>query len=103
MTWMFVCNRCNGILDAQGGRSRRTSKACSQPDGRVDVEFRVALLDQQEIRRRRRRVEAVLAAKGVRGMGADDWNIRKRLTLNLGVRYDLETGVFAEHIEFLRS
>ena len=35
------------------------------------------------------------------GWVQDDWNIRKRLTLNLGVRYDLETGVFAEHIEFL--
>src|SRR6185503_8946307 len=35
------------------------------------------------------------------GWVQDDWSIRKRLTLNLGVRYDLETGVFAEKIEFL--
>jgi hypothetical protein len=35
------------------------------------------------------------------GWVQDDWNIRKRLTLNLGVRYDLETGVFAEHTAFL--
>ena len=29
----------------------------------------------------------------------DDWQIGSKLTLNLGVRYDLMTGVYAEDVE----
>ena len=32
------------------------------------------------------------------GWVQDDWQITSRLTLNLGVRYDLMTGVYAEEV-----
>ena len=35
------------------------------------------------------------------GWAQDDWTISRRLTLNLGVRYDLDVGVMGERIAFL--
>src|SRR6185503_1928192 len=34
--------------------------------------------------------------KGYSGWIQDDWHVGSRLTLNLGLRYDFETGAFAE-------
>jgi len=101
-TWMFVCNRCNGLLDAQGGPIPANIESLFP--NLMDVStWNIASLSS-------------ISRKYVVGVGSwrqnpprkvyggwvqDDWSIRKRLTLNLGVRYDLETGVFAEKIEFL--
>jgi hypothetical protein len=102
MTWMFVCNRCNGILDVQGGPIPANIESLFP--NLMDVStWNYASLSSIS----RKYVLGVgdwkqnVPRKVYAGWVQDDWNIRKRLTLNLGVRYDLETGVFAEHIEFL--
>jgi carboxypeptidase family protein/TonB-dependent receptor-like protein len=39
-----------------------------------------------------------LYSKKVAGWAQDDWQLNDRLTLNLGLRYDLEIGVFANNV-----
>ena len=102
MTWMFVCNRCNGILDAQGGPIPANIESLFP--NLMDVStWNYASLSSIS----RKYVVGVggwkqnVPRKVYAGWVQDDWNIRKGLTLNLGVRYDLETGVFSEHTEFL--
>ena len=41
-----------------------------------------------------------LYSKKIASWAQDDWQISSRLTLNLGLRYDLELGVFANDISF---
>jgi hypothetical protein len=102
MTWMFVCNRCNGILDAQGGPIPANIESLFPnlmdvstwnlaPLSSISRKYVVGVGSWKQYSPR----------KVYAGWVQDDWNVRKRLTLNLGVRYDLETGVFAENIEFL--
>ena len=100
-TWMFVCNRCNGLLDAQGGAIPANIESLFP--NLMDVStWNYASLSSIT----RKYVLGVgswkqnVPRKVYGGWVQDDWNIRRRLTLNLGLRYDLETGVFAEHIEF---
>src|SRR5258706_1098998 len=102
LTWMFVCNRCNGILDAQGGPIPANIESLFP--NLMDVStWNIASLSSIS----RKYVVGVggwkqySPRKAYAGWVQDDWSIRKRLTLNLGVRYDLETGEFAEKIEFL--
>ncbi len=40
-----------------------------------------------------------LYSKKIAGWAQDDWQISNRLTLNLGLRYDLELGAFANDVE----
>ena len=101
-TWMFVCNRCNGLLDVQGGAIPANIESLFP--NLMDVStWNIASLSSIS----RKYVVGVGSwrqnppRKVYAGWVQDDWSIRKRLTLNLGVRYDLETGVFAEKIEFL--
>jgi hypothetical protein len=100
-TWMFVCNRCNGLLDAQGGTIPANIESLFP--NLMDVStWNYASLSPIT----RKYVLGVgswkqnVPRKVYGGWVQDDWNIKRRLTLNLGLRYDLETGVFAEHIEF---
>ena len=101
-TWMFVCNRCNGLLDAQGGAIPANIESLF-PDLMDVSTWNYASLSSIT----RKYVLGVgswkqnVPRKVYGGWVQDDWNIKRRLTLNLGLRYDLETGVFAEHIEFL--
>ncbi|MEO8255802.1 MAG: TonB-dependent receptor [Acidobacteriota bacterium] len=41
-----------------------------------------------------------LYSKKIASWAQDDWQVSSRLTLNLGIRYDLELGVFANDISF---
>ena len=41
-----------------------------------------------------------LYSKKIASWAQDDWQLSSRLTLNLGIRYDLELGVFANDISF---
>ncbi len=102
MTWMFVCNRCNGLLDAQGGPIPANIESLFP--NLMDVStWNIASLSSIS----RKYVVGVggwkqyAPRKVYAGWAQDDWVIRRRLTLNLGLRYDLETGVFSERIEFL--
>ena len=102
MTWMFVCNRCNGLLDAQGGNIPANIESLFP--NLMDVStWNIAPLSSIS----RKYVVGVgswkqnVPRKVYAGWAQDDWKLGTRLTLNLGLRYDLETGVFAEKIEFL--
>jgi hypothetical protein len=99
MTWMYVCNRCNGILDAQGGPIPANIESLFPnlmdvstwnlaPLSSITRKYVVGIGTFREYAPR----------KVYAGWANDDWAITRRLTLNLGLRYDLETGVFAEWV-----
>src|SRR5258705_4780350 len=99
---MLVSTRCNGLLDVQVGQmpSNIESLVTTLMD---DSTWNIASLSSIS----RKYVVGVGGGrqtpprKVYGGWVQDAWSIRTRLTLNLGVRYGLETGVFAEKIEFL--
>ena len=99
MTWMYVCNRCNGILDAQGGPIPANIESLFPnlmdvstwnlaPLSSITRKYVLGIGTFREYAPR----------KVYAGWANDDWAITRRLTLNLGLRYDLETGVFAEWV-----
>jgi Carboxypeptidase regulatory-like domain len=101
MTWMFVCNRCNGLLDAQGGAIPNNIESLFPnlmdvstwnlaPLSSISRKYTLGIGTFREYAPRK-----VYAA-----WAQDDWVIGRRLTLNLGVRYDLQTGVFSEWVAF---
>ena len=96
---VFLCNRCMGILDAQGGAIP------SNIEQLFPVWNDVATWNLAAI--------SPLARSYTIGVGdmsaeaplymfsgwiQDDWRVSNRLTLNLGIRYDLETGLFADSV-----
>jgi hypothetical protein len=97
MTWMYVCNRCNGTLDAQGGPIPANIESLF-PDLMDASTWNLAPLSS--ITRKYTLGVGTFREYAPRHVYAgwvnDDWAITPRLTLNLGLRYDLETGVFAE-------
>jgi len=99
---VFLCIRCQGVYDMTGGAipgnveslfpvwndvSSWNLAALSS----ITRSYTLGVGDQQ--------VHAPLF--GIAGWIQDDWQIASRLTLNLGLRYDFETGVFAEDVEML--
>ena len=97
MTWMYVCNRCNGTLDAQGGPIPANIESLF-PDLMDVSTWNLAPLSS--ITRKYTLGVGTFREYAPRKVYAgwinDDWAIGSRLTLNLGLRYDLETGVFGE-------
>jgi hypothetical protein len=97
MMWMFVCNRCNGTLDAQGGPIPANIESLFP--NLMDVStWNLAPLSS--ITRKYTLGVGTFREYAPRDVYAgwvqDDWAITPRLTLNLGLRYDLETGAFGE-------
>ncbi len=103
----FLCNRCMGILDAQGGAIPSNIEQLFPAWDNVAT-WNLAALSPI----------ARTYTIGVGNMKAytplhmfsswvqDDWHPTGRLTVNLGLRYDLETGLFSENVSlepFLHS
>ncbi|MBI3048212.1 MAG: TonB-dependent receptor [Acidobacteria bacterium] len=97
MMWMFVCNRCNGTLDAQGGPIPANIESLFP--NLMDVStWNLAPLSS--VTRKYTLGVGTFREYAPRDVYAgwvqDDWAITSRLTLNVGLRYDLETGVFGQ-------
>ncbi|HVG55441.1 MAG TPA: TonB-dependent receptor [Vicinamibacterales bacterium] len=104
---VFLCIRCQGIYDATGGPIPANIESLFPVwndisswnlNGLSSIvrSYTLGVGDMQ--------VQAPLS--GGSAWIQDDWRIGSRLTVNLGLRYDLETGVFAEDVEmqpFLRG
>jgi hypothetical protein len=97
---VFLCNRCMGIYDATGGNV----------PGNIESLFPV----WNDVYSWNLAAISPLVRSYTLGIGAmqqyaplnmfsgwiqDDWRVSSRLTLNLGLRYDFETGVYAEDVE----
>ncbi len=102
---MFLgnCRQCMGILDANNGPIPANIQALfpvwDDPDSwnlaplsSISRRFRIGITDEMYTY-----VPRHIAA----GWIQDNWAVNNRLTLNLGVRYDLQTGVFAQETEIL--
>ena len=102
---MFLgnCRQCMGILDANNGPIPANIEALfpvwNDPDtwnlaplSSISRRYRIGITDTMYTY-----VPRQIAA----GWLQDNWAVTSRLTLNLGVRYDLETGVFAESTTLL--
>jgi hypothetical protein len=101
--WLGNCRQCMGILDARNGPPPANLEALfpvwNNPDtwnlaplSSITRMYTLGFTDEMYTRVPRH----VLG-----GWLQDNWAATSRLTLNLGVRYDLETGVFAQKTELL--
>ncbi len=96
---VFLCNRCMGILDAQGGAIPANIEQLFPVWNDIST-WNLAALSPL----------ARSYTLGVGDMSAeaplhmfsgwiqDDWRLNNRLTLNLGLRYDVESGLFADTV-----
>lgn len=96
---VFLCIRCQGIYDATGGPIPSNIESLFPVWNDISTwnlaalspivrSYTLGVGDMQ--------VQAPL--KGLAAWVQDDWQIGARLTLNLGLRYDLEDGVYAEDV-----
>jgi hypothetical protein len=96
---VFLCIRCMGIYDATGGPIPANIESLFPVWNDVSSwnlaalsplvrSYTIGVGDMQ--------VQAPL--KGLASWVQDDWQVGSRVTLNLGLRYDLEDGVFAEDV-----
>lgn len=94
--WLYLCNSCGGQLDAQGGN--------------IPANIEAIFPNQFDVSTWNLNALSPLARRYTIGIGnfnedaprsyyaawwQDDWRIGSRLTLNLGVRYDLQHNVYA--------
>ena len=97
---VFLCIRCMGVYDARAARSRRTSSSCSRSgttsrrgtSPRCRRSSGATRWASARCSNRRRSAGCPAGSRTTGGSG-------RTLTLNLGVRYDLEDGVYAEDVE----
>jgi hypothetical protein len=101
LTWLFSCRVCVGTIDAQGGPVPANIEELFPVWDDVSTwnlaalspivrSYQVGVGDFTYVSPRH-----IYA-----GWVQDDWTIGNRLTLNLGVRYDLSLGAWAEDVEF---
>ena len=100
--YIYLCRLCMGVLDAQGGPIPANIEALFPVWNDVSTWNINAL---SPISRRFQMGIGNFQFYPPRHVGAfwaqDDWAITPRLTLNLGVRYDLAKGIWAEDVELL--
>ena len=96
---IYFCNNCNGILDATGGAPPANLEDLF-PVWNNPGTWNLAALSPIAAQYR-----IGVGNFGFRnpwhmyaGWAQDDWAVTKRLTLNLGVRYDLAIGQFGERL-----
>ena len=98
----FLCFRCVGILDLRGGPIPANIEELFPVWNDVTT-WNLAPLSS--IARRYTQGIGDFTALQDRNVFAgwvqDDWHVSDRLTLNLGLRYDFATGLFAEDVELL--
>ena len=95
----YLCSRCVGDIDAQGGPIPANIEELFPVWNDVNT-WNLAPLSPL-IRRYTQGIgdfTAVNPRHVFAGWVQDDWAINDRLTLNLGVRYDMATGLFAEDV-----
>jgi len=95
------CRQCMGLIDARGGPIPRNLEALFPDAFDVDTWNLAALSSitrSYTIGVGNFRVRQ--DSKKIAAWAQDDWQISSRLTLNLGVRYDLGLGMFANDISF---
>jgi hypothetical protein len=103
--WAIHCRRCWGELDVTGGAAP-TNDQMRQifPDPGNPSTWNLAALSPIAVRwnfmfvgKNPPEVEIIRNSSGV--WFQDDWRVTERLTLNLGVRYDLELNAFGNDYE----
>ena len=99
------CRNCGGTLDARGGTIPANIvdlfPVWNDPStwkldalSPISRRYTVAIADQGDF-------GVYAPRKAYAAWVQDDWAVTPRLTLNLGLRYDLQTGIFANWIEIL--
>jgi hypothetical protein len=97
---VFLCIRCQGIYDMTGGPIPSNIEQIIPVWNDISTWNLAALSPvtrSYTLGVGNMLVQAPLA--GFAGWIQDDWQVASRLTVNLGVRYDIEDGVFAEDVE----
>jgi hypothetical protein len=97
---VFLCNRCMGIYDAMGGAIPADIESLFPVWNDVSSWNLAAL--SPIVRSYTLGVGQMKQYAPLKGFGTwvqDDWQISQRLTLNLGLRYDLQDGVYSEDVE----
>ena len=97
---VFLCNRCMGIYDAQGGAVPANIESLFPVWNDVST-WNLAAISPivRTYTLGVGQMKQYAPLHSVSGWFQDDWQISSRLTLNLGVRYDLMDGVYAEDVE----
>lgn len=95
------CRQCMGLIDARGGPRPANLEAIFPDPFNVDTWNLAAI---SSITRSYTigvgNFEYPQDSKRIAAWAQDDWQISDRLTLNLGVRYDVGIGIFANDISF---
>ena len=98
----FLCSRCVGEYDARGGPIPDNIEELFPVWNDVNT-WNLAPLSSI-VRKYQRGIGDFAAStprKVFAGWAQDDWSITDRLTLNLGVRYDVAKGLWSEDVEVL--
>jgi hypothetical protein len=99
LTRLKQCDRCNGIIDATGGPIPANIEDLFPVWNDVST-WNLAGISPITVRYTLLPIEGydwIETPKNIVAAWAqDDWQVTSRLTLNLGVRYDVETGATAE-------
>jgi hypothetical protein len=97
---VFLCNRCMGIYDAQGGPVPANIESLFPVWDDISTWNLAAI--SPIVRTYTLGIGQMKQYAPLHAFSAwlqDDWQIGDRLTLNLGIRYDLMDGVYAEDVE----
>jgi len=97
--WIFICARCLGILDAQGGAApANLASLFPDPRKRGNLETRTTDATCPDVHAGDRYLRREDAPTRGAAWIQDDWSMTRRLVMNLGLRYDIANGVFSEEI-----